>query len=88
MFATGVSREHIEKIGVMRTLFAILMAVLIGFSAKPVTSGAGYPPHVLVLFSYDANLSWSQELLDGIRDGLQESGQPYELILEYMDATP
>ncbi|MEA3308807.1 MAG: GAF domain-containing protein [Chloroflexota bacterium] len=43
------------------------------------------PPQVLLINSYHAGLSWTDDIVRGIEETLAENGSPVELYVEYMD---
>ncbi len=70
----------------MRKTVLLLLTVLLTTTLLPVRVGAQEAsPNVLVLHSYHRGLSWTDGVMEGIRDVFAESDLDPEFYIEYMD---
>jgi signal transduction histidine kinase len=68
---------------------ALLIAGCAAFAALPRAADAAERPaplNVLVLSSWFQDLPWQRAFDAGLQDGLEESGRPYNLYVEFLDA--
>lgn len=68
----------LRRVGMGILILLAVLAVRVG------SSGAGC--QVLVINSYHPGLSWTDSIMDGIRETFSQSGLPIQLSAEYLDA--
>ncbi|MEO5365684.1 MAG: ATP-binding protein [Magnetococcus sp. WYHC-3] len=65
----------------------LLVALLLALSAAPSPlQGAGNPARVLYLNAYHVGYSWSDNLQQGLTEGLRAYPEPLEMSVEYLDS--
>jgi|GEM_PF-3100561 len=68
----------------------LLLALVSALVSAPLSSGSASHGgkdvlNILIVNSYYAGFLWADEQLQGLKDGLEESGLPVALTIEYMD---
>ncbi len=70
----------------MKTRSALPLLLLLALLPGTLDAGSGSKKDILFVNSYHNGYAWSDDILAGVRAGLDESGEDIDLQIEYLDA--